>query len=93
MIAGLADRPVRPAACIVGEPTEMQVIVGHKGKLSYRCHVRGFECHSSICHTGVNAVEAAAEVIAYLKGMVRRLRDHGPTTRRSTRPTPPSIPA
>lgn len=78
MIAGLADRPVRPEACIVGEPTEMQVIVGHKGKLSYRCHVRGFECHSSICHTGVNAVEAAAEVVAYLKGMVRRFRDEGP---------------
>jgi acetylornithine deacetylase len=81
MIAGLADRPVRPAACIVGEPTEMQVIVGHKGKLSYRCHVRGFECHSSICHTGVNAVEAAAEVIAYLKRMARRMRDQGPHDR------------
>ena len=78
MIAGLADRPVRPQSCIVGEPTEMQVIVGHKGKLSYRCHVRGFECHSSICHTGVNAIEAAAEVIAYLKNMARRFRDHGP---------------
>ena len=78
MIAGLADRPVRPVACIVGEPSEMQVIVGHKGKLSYRCHVRGFECHSSICHTGVNAVEVAAEVIAFLNRMGRRSRQDGP---------------
>ena len=62
----------------MGEPTEMKVVRAHKGKLSYRCHVRGFETHSSLAHQGVNAVEAAAEAIAYLKSMAREFRDNGP---------------
>ncbi|MCP5150143.1 MAG: acetylornithine deacetylase [Ectothiorhodospiraceae bacterium] len=74
----LESKAVRPRMCIVGEPTEMQVISGHKGKLSYRCHVRGHEAHSSLAHMGVNAVEAAAETIAHMKSMARRHRDHGP---------------
>lgn len=74
----LADAPVRPLACIIGEPTEMKVIVGHKGKMSLRCHVRGRECHSSLAPQGVNAVEYAAEVIAYMRGMARRAAADGP---------------
>jgi len=68
----------RPRACIVGEPTLMRPIIGHKGKTALRCHVHGAESHSALSHQGVNAVEAAAEVVAYLKGMARRLRRNGP---------------
>ena len=78
LIARLAERDTRPFAVLVGEPTEMQIIRAHKGKLSYRCRVRGLEAHSGMAHIGVNAVEAAAEAIAYLKGMARRFRDAGP---------------
>jgi acetylornithine deacetylase len=78
LIADLARREVRPRACIVGEPTLMKPIGAHKGKLSTRCRVHGFECHSALAHHGVNAVEAAAEVVAYLKTMARRFRDNGP---------------
>ncbi len=78
LIDALAARPVRPSAVIIGEPTEMKVVRAHKGKLSYRCHVRGHEAHSSLAHAGVNAVEAAAEAIAYLKSMARRHREEGP---------------
>jgi len=74
----LATRELRPRMCIIGEPTEMQVIRAHKGMRTFRCRVRGHESHSSLTPLGVNAVEAAAEAIAYLKGMARRLRDHGP---------------
>ena len=74
----LRDREVKPRAVFVGEPTEMQVVRAHKGKLSYRTHVRGLEAHSGMAHLGVNAVEAAAEAIAYLKGMARKNRDQGP---------------
>ena len=77
----LKDRPVKPTSCIVGEPTEMQVIKAHKGKHSYRCEIRGFECHSSIAHTGVNAVEAAAEIVAFMKRMARERRANGPFDR------------
>ncbi len=78
LIASLVARPIKPSAVIIGEPTEMKVVRAHKGKLSYRCHVRGFEAHSSLSHIGVNAVEAAAEAVAYLKNMARRHRDEGP---------------
>jgi acetylornithine deacetylase len=81
LITQLAQMPVRPKLCIVGEPTEMKVITAHKGKKSYRCDVRGLEAHSSLAHQGVNAVEAAAEIVARLKGMARRRRDHGPFDR------------
>ncbi len=75
MLSGL-DR--RPYACIVGEPTAMKPVSAHKGQMRVRCHVQGLESHSALTDRGVNAVEAAAEVIAHLKGMARRLRDHGP---------------
>ena len=77
LLAALADRPVRPRACIIGEPTSMRVVSGHKGKLSMRCRVSGHESHSGLAHLGVNAVEAAAESIAFLKRLARRFRDGG----------------
>jgi acetylornithine deacetylase len=86
LIALLKDRPVRPRACIVGEPTLMRPVVGHKGKRSVRCHVHGFAGHSSLTHAGVNAVEAAAELVAHLKGLARRHRDQGPYDRDYTPP-------
>ena len=78
LIEVLKQMPVKPKACIVGEPTEMQVVAQHKGKKSWRVDVRGFECHSSLTHLGANAVEAAAELIAFIKQLARSKRDNGP---------------
>jgi acetylornithine deacetylase len=78
MIDMINTLPVKPRMAIVGEPTSMGVIVGHKGKRSYKAHVRGLETHSSLAPQGVNAIEYAAELIAYLKSMARRISDHGP---------------
>jgi acetylornithine deacetylase len=81
LIAALKDRPVQPKLCIVGEPTEMRPVIGHKGKKSMRCHVHGFECHSALAPAGVNAVEYAAEIVARIRAMARRRRDEGPFDR------------
>jgi acetylornithine deacetylase len=81
LIAELGKRPVKPRLCIVGEPTLMQPVVAHKGKKSMRCCVHGLESHSALSHLGVNAVEAAAEIVAHLKRMARRKRDEGPFDR------------
>ena len=78
LIDVLKDRPNKPRLAIIGEPTGMQVGVGHKGKHTLRCHVHGHEAHSSLVHQGVNAIEAAAEMVAKLKEIARRKRDHGP---------------
>jgi acetylornithine deacetylase len=74
----LRELPIRPRACIIGEPTGMKVTVAHKGKKSLRCHVRGFEAHSSLAPRAVNAVELAAEVIVFLRRMGERFAAEGP---------------
>jgi len=81
LLADLAEAGIKPGACIVGEPTHMEVVRAHKGKLSYRCHVRGFECHSSLAPHGVNAVQYAAELVVFLTDMGRRFAAEGPFDR------------
>ena len=78
LIDKLNGMPIRPAMCIVGEPTSMQVVTGHKGKRSFAADVRGLEAHSALAPNGVNAIEYAAELITYLKGMARRIEAEGP---------------
>lgn len=78
MLDDLAGLEVRPRLCIVGEPTGMSVVSGHKGKKSVRCQVLGHECHSALNDQGVNAVEIAAEIVARLRAVQRRLRETGP---------------
>jgi len=73
---GMAE--AKPLACIVGEPTMMQPIIGQKGLHVFRCNVHGHGAHSSRTPYGVNAVEAAAELVAKIKQMARRIRDQGP---------------
>ena len=78
LIADMCDAGVRPEGCIVGEPTSMRIVASHKGKRSYRCGVRGAEAHSSLAPSGVNAVEYAGAVIAFLQNLSRRYRTEGP---------------
>jgi acetylornithine deacetylase len=63
MLDELSRKPVTPLGCFVGEPTQMQVIIGHKGKHGVRATFRGLARHSSIAPDGVNAIEYAAELI------------------------------
>ncbi|MGQ0664529.1 MAG: acetylornithine deacetylase [Pseudomonadota bacterium] len=87
LIADLARRNLQPFACIVGEPTLMKVVRAHKGKVSFRARLRGYECHSSLAPKGVNAIEYAAELVAKLNRMGRRLRTVGPFDRDFDIPT------
>ncbi len=63
MIAEIAHQAPKPAAVIVGEPTNMKVIDGHKGISSFRVKITGYTTHSSQTDRGVSAVEAAAKLI------------------------------
>jgi acetylornithine deacetylase len=56
----------KPALCIVGEPTEMRPVYGHKGKIALRCEVHGHACHSAYAPQGVNAIEYTARLIGKL---------------------------
>jgi acetylornithine deacetylase len=75
LAAHLAASENRPGACVIGEPTLMQVVVANKGAAIYRCRVRGHSVHSSLRDQGVSAVEIAAEVVAFLNALQRRLND------------------
>jgi acetylornithine deacetylase len=78
LIADFANLPVKPRLCVVGEPTGMKVVAGHKGKRNFSCTVHGKECHSALVAQGVNSIEAAAEMIAHIKDMQREIRRDGP---------------
>lgn len=69
MIAEIRGKLPAPSAVIVGEPTMMKVIDGHKGIASFRTSVTGFTTHSSQTDRGVSAVETAARLIAKLVDM------------------------
>lgn len=78
LVADLAASGLKPAMCVVGEPSLMQPILGHKGRLALRVVARGKPGHSSEPAKGVNAIGAAAETIGYLNGEARRFAAEGP---------------
>lgn len=53
----------RADTVLVGEPSMMKVVTGHKGGIGYKLHFRGFEVHSSLAPTGVSAIMMAAKLI------------------------------
>lgn len=78
LVADLRDAGVQPAICLVGEPTDMVPALSHKGVYRMRCCVKGKPAHSSLTPQAVNAVEAAARVIARIADMGDRWRREGP---------------
>ena len=78
MIRDMQDIGVVPGMCIVGEPTNMKVVTGHKGKLALRAQVCGREAHSALAPYAVNALEYAAEIIVQLRRMQRDAAENGP---------------
>lgn len=68
---------VKPLACVVGEPTRMQVAIGHKGKHALRAIFRGQACHSALAPHGVNAVEHAADLITEVRRRAREIAARG----------------
>jgi acetylornithine deacetylase len=75
MLAELAQRPARPGLCLIGEPTRMRPVLGHKGKIAMRCRVRGAACHSAYTDRGVNAIEYAARLVHRLTRIGDELAD------------------
>jgi acetylornithine deacetylase len=63
MIERIMQTLPKASAVIVGEPSMMQAVTGHKGGHGYTTHVQGFEVHSSLLHTGVNAIMYGAKLI------------------------------
>jgi acetylornithine deacetylase len=69
MLMHFGDRQPKPIAAFIGEPSSMQVIIGHKGGQRVIAQVRGKAAHSSLAPHGVNAVEWGARLVAKIKDM------------------------
>ncbi len=63
MIAEMVKLLPKASAVLVGEPTRMQAVTGHKGGVGFAVQIRGVEVHSSLLHTGVNAIMEGAKII------------------------------
>jgi acetylornithine deacetylase len=72
----------RPAAAIIGEPTLMKVVNGHKSNLSFVTEVEGYEAHSSLSHQGVNAIMIAGQLVSEIAAIAREMRERGDPTGR-----------
>jgi len=85
LIARIGTDLPRPRAVIVGEPTSMAVIDGHKRIDVYRTTVTGKEAHSSLPSLGVNAISVAAKLV----DEVDRIADEFAATENDPRFEPP----
>ena len=78
LIQDFDESGLKPTLCVVGEPSGMQPILAHKGKLNLGVTVRGVTGHSAEPGKGVNAIQAAGEAVAYVAAEARRLAKEGP---------------
>jgi len=73
LLKSMAENQFQPDVVIVGEPTEMKIITGHKGSYEMRTEISGYEVHSSNPLLGVNAISVAMKLISKIEeiGQVR----------------------
>jgi len=76
-IAAIDEWALPPLGCFVGEPTDMDVIVGHKGKRSLRVAITGRTGHSSLAPDFVNAAEYGARLAVFISDIGRELAADG----------------
>ena len=73
LIRAIAAELPRPSVVVVGEPTGMEAVSGHKGIASFRVTVTGREAHSSLAHLGASANMAAISLLHALAALARDL--------------------
>ena len=66
LIEAMAEVVPKGTDAIIGEPSLMKAVTGHKGGTGYHVHVHGFEVHSSLVHTGVSAIMFGAKLIEWV---------------------------
>jgi len=67
------------AAALIGEPSNMKIITGHKGGTGFHVHVKGFEVHSSLLPYGVSAIMEGARLIGWVNDRNAEIQAREPT--------------
>lgn len=78
LVAELKRQEIKPAIAIIGEPTEMRIIEGHKGCYEYTTEFHGLEGHASNPDLGVNTIEYAVRYVSRLMEIGAQLREAVP---------------
>ncbi|SEB35273.1 acetylornithine deacetylase [Nitratireductor aquibiodomus] len=78
LVEELERTELRPSVAIIGEPTMMRIIEGHKGCFEYTTEFRGLAGHASSPERGVNAVEYAVRYISRLMALAEELKTRAP---------------
>ena len=78
LIKELKKRNIKNGICIIGEPTNMKIIDGHKGMNEYTIHFGGLAGHSSKPDKGVNAIEYASRYVNKLLEIRKELIKRAP---------------
>ena len=73
----LEDLPHKPRYAIIGEPTNLGVAIGHKGKCALHVEFVGRSVHSALAPTGTNAIYLASEFIEAVKALQAELKQTG----------------
>ncbi|MCX7288975.1 MAG: acetylornithine deacetylase [Rhodobacterales bacterium] len=79
MIRTMQEVVPKGSAAIIGEPSRMSVITGHKGGTGYFVHMKGFEVHSSLLPYGVSAIMEGARLISWVNDINAETRAKPPT--------------
>jgi len=66
---------LKPTWVVLGEPTDLQISRGHRGRIEMQVTVRGKACHSSAPHRGENAIYGAARIIFGLELLADQLAE------------------
>jgi acetylornithine deacetylase len=77
LIDDMSTWAVRPALCIVGEPTLLRTAVGHKGKMALRAVCHGHAAHSAYPDQGLNAIHLATDLVRCVRDRQEALLAHG----------------
>ncbi len=78
LINDLTSMGIKPSVAIIGEPTEMRIIEGHKGCFEYTTHFTGLEGHGSRPELGVNAVEYAVRYVTRMMELAAEVQKMAP---------------
>lgn len=78
LVQNLTARGIKPSLAIIGEPTSMRIIEGHKGCYEYSTHFHGLEGHGSAPDLGVNAIEYAVRYVSRLLDLRDELKQMAP---------------
>ena len=70
----LSEAPLRPAMCIVGEPTGLAVATGHKGKIALKARCIGREGHSALAPMALNALHLGCDLVTALRDIQSEIK-------------------